>query len=198
MTWSEPYLKGSHGFVKQAASGWSLSPIFSARTGIPFSVWDSTNALQQTPRYVPSSAISTYYTGAGVSTTSPNLFNLLNLPAATSFGNPALDGISDFGPYPANMTARNAFNGPGAWNLDVALSKTFPLTERLGLEFRAEGFDIFNHANMYVVAANADAGNFNGGPITHPGKEGRTRRWRRRGSQHDERRFGQFALRLHF
>ena len=198
MTWTEPYLKGSHGFVQQAASGWSLSPIFSARTGIPFSVYDSTNALQQTPRYAPSSAIPTYYTGAGVSTTSPNLFNLLNLPAATSFGNAALDGISDFGPYPATMTARNAFRGPGAWNLDVALSKTFPITERVGLEFRAEGFDIFNHANMYVVAANADAGNFSGGPIIIQGKKGGLGVGDEEGVQHDERRFGQFALRLHF
>ena len=115
-------------------------------------------------------AIPNYYTGAGVAAASPNLFNLLNLPAATTFGNPALDGISDFGPYPANMTARNAFRGPGAWNFDVALSKTFPITERFGLEFRAEGFNIFNHANMYVVASNADAGNFSGAPSLSKGR----------------------------
>ena len=199
MTWSEPYLKASRGFVKQAASGWSVSPIFSARTGVPFSVWDTTNELQFAPRYAPSSAISNYYTVAGVSSASPNLFNILNLPAANSFGNPALDGISDFGPFPTNMTARNAFRGPGAWDFDVALSKTFPLTERVGLEFRAEGFNIFNHANMYVVSANADAGNFGAGvPIVIQGKKGGLGIGDSEGAQHDERRFGQFALRLHF
>ena len=197
MTWTEPYLKASHGFVKQAASGWSISPIFSARTGVPFSVWDSTNALQNTPRYAPSSSIPNYYTGAGVAAASPNLFNLLNLPAGTTFGNASLDGISDFAPYPANMTARNAFRGPGAWSFDLALSKTFPITERVGLEFRAEGFNIFNHANMYVVASNADAGNFSG-PILIQGKKGGLGVGTAEGAEHDERRFGQFALRLHF
>ena len=37
------------------------------------------------------------------------------------------------------MTHRNAFRGPGAWNADLAISKKFKLTERLGLDFRAEG-----------------------------------------------------------
>ena len=194
MTWTEPYLKGSHGFVKQAGSGWSLSPIFTARTGIPFSVWDSTNALQTIPRYVPSGPISSFSTGSGTSSGSPNLFNLLTLPAPNSFSNPALDGISDFGPYPANMTARNAFRGPGAWSFDLALSKTFPITERLNLEFRAEGFDILNHANMYVIASAADAAS---GTVIQ-GKKGGLGAGNSEGLQHDERRFGQFALRLHF
>ena len=95
------------------------------------------------------------------------------------------------------MTARNAFRGPGAWSFDVALSKTFPITERVGLEFRAEGFNIFNHANMYVVSSNADAGNFTG-PIVIQGKKGGLGVGTAEGAEHDERRFGQFALRLHF
>jgi outer membrane receptor protein involved in Fe transport len=204
MVWSEPYLKASHGIVKQVASGWSLSPIFTARTGIPFSVWDSTNGLNVAPRYVPSSAISSYKVGSGTPTTgAANLFDLLTLPAANSFGNPAFLGLSDFGPYPSDMTARNAFRGPGAWSFDLALSKSFPITERLKLEFRAEAFDIFNHANMYVVAAAADAANFldaSGapGPIVLQGKKGGLGVGNAEGAQHDERRFGQFALRVIF
>ena len=52
-------------------------------------------------------------------------------------------GISDFD-LPPGMMARNSLGGPGAWNLDMALQKDFKLTERYGLQFRAEGFDIFN------------------------------------------------------
>ena len=130
-----------------------------------------------------------------------NSFNLLTLPAANSFPfNPVL-GISDFGPYPATMTRRNAFRGPGAWNGDVAASKTFALGERFNLEFRAEGFNIFNHHNMYVNGANLDAANFVGAtqslPIQVLGKKGGLGTLAT-GGNNDERRFGQLALRLHF
>jgi len=173
------------------------NPIF--RLGrIPFSVWDSTNALQSIPRYVPTATIPGYSVGSGISTSTPNLFNLLTLPAANSFSNPSLGGISDFGPYPANMTVRNVFRGPGAYNFDLVVSKTFPVTERLKLEFRAEGFDIFNHANMYVVTSGADAAIFSGGPIILQGKKGGLGIGNAEGAQHDERRFGQFALRAIF
>jgi hypothetical protein len=34
----------------------------------------------------------------------------------------------------------------GHWQIDPALSKRFPVTERVGATFRAEAFNIFNHA----------------------------------------------------
>lgn len=196
MTWTEPYLKGSHGFIKQVGSGWSVSPIFIARTGIPFSVWDSTYALQFIPRYVPTAPIPNQTVGGGTNA-GANLFNLLSLPAANSFNNPNLDRISDFGPFPSNMTTRNEFRGPGAWSFDLAVAKTFPINERVSLEFRAESFDLFNHANMYVLAAGADAHGQVGGVVIQ-GKKGGLGQGTAEGLSHDERRFGQFALRLHF
>jgi hypothetical protein len=47
------------------------------------------------------------------------------------------------------------------------ISKKFKVTERVGLTFRAEGFNVFNHHNMYVNAVNLDARNFakGAGPI---------------------------------
>jgi hypothetical protein len=206
MTWSEPFLKSGKGALRQAAGGWSISPIFTARTGVPFSVWDFSNTLNSfegagVPRYVPSAPLTNLRTGAAVNAGS-NVFNLLSLPAPTEISNPALNGISDFGPYPANMTTRGMFYGPGAWNLDMALSKTFTLTERFSLEFRAEAFDIMNHANLYVIGTE-----FVGNGATDPtcatcvviqGKRGGLGVGNAEGANHDERRFGQFALRLHF
>ncbi|HEX8817105.1 MAG TPA: hypothetical protein VF753_16530 [Terriglobales bacterium] len=40
---------------------------------------------------------------------------------------------------------RDVARGPGAWQIDVALGKHIPLTERLQMGFRAECFNIFNH-----------------------------------------------------
>ncbi len=46
---------------------------------------------------------------------------------------------------------RNAFRGPGFWNVDFALSRSFalpPLGEQGRLQFRAEFFNLFNHTNL--------------------------------------------------
>jgi hypothetical protein len=43
---------------------------------------------------------------------------------------------------------RNVLRGFGAWQADVALQRQFHLAEKLGLRFRAEFFNIFNHPNF--------------------------------------------------
>jgi outer membrane receptor protein involved in Fe transport len=43
---------------------------------------------------------------------------------------------------------RNFFRGPGYINFDLTFSKTTAITERVKFEFRAEFFNIFNHANF--------------------------------------------------
>jgi hypothetical protein len=105
------------------------------------------------------------------------------------------------------MTARNAFRGPGAWNFDTSVGKTFKLTERFGLEFRAEGYNVFNHHNYYVNGTDLEyfGETLNAAqtayvppapiPVTElKGGLGSIAL----GGNHDERRFGQFSLRLSF
>jgi Carboxypeptidase regulatory-like domain len=197
--WTEPFFKGRRDAFAQAAGGWIVSPIFTARTGVPFTIADSFNSLNAgtgtgIPRYTPSSPISNFGVGSGVAA-GQNSFTLLTLPAPNNFTGDL--GISDFGPYPALMTDRNAFRGPGAWDFDLAVSKNFKLTERLGLEFRAEGFNLFNHHDMFVNGFANDAAGFVGAPLTVEGKKGGLGALAT-GGEHDERRFGQFALRLTF
>src|SRR5262249_10954332 len=43
---------------------------------------------------------------------------------------------------------RNVLRGFDAWQADVALQRQFHLTEKLGLRFRSEFFNIFNHPNF--------------------------------------------------
>jgi hypothetical protein len=86
----------------------------------------------------------------------PNTFNYVDMAAFGSlvgtYTNP-LTGKSSIGPFPSNMTARDAFRGPGNWNLDLSLAKRFQLTDKVNLQLRCEAYDVFNHANLYVDGA---------------------------------------------
>ena len=42
----------------------------------------------------------------------------------------------------------NSLRGPNWFSLDTGVSKTFKLTERYNLDFRAEAFNILNHPNL--------------------------------------------------
>ena len=55
---------------------------------------------------------------------------------------------------------RSFFHGPGINNWDMALHKGTRITERFLLEFRAEWFNIFNHAQFGTPVGNFVASNF--------------------------------------
>jgi len=197
--WELPWFKSNGPKVlREAAGGWNISGIFTARNGIPFSIYDYDNELNYytVPRLTPATPITHYKVGKAVAT-GPNNFVSLTVPAPASYAplNPTL-GISDFGPYPGGMTRRNAFRGPGAWDADAAITKSFPITERVGLQFRAEGFDFLNHHD-YFVNTTTLAYFGPSDPLQVVEEKGGLGSLAT-GGNHDERRFGQFALSIQF
>jgi hypothetical protein len=81
------------------------------------------------------------------------------VPYAGGYVHPLI-GTSDFGPYPDTMTDRNAFRGPGAWNVDLGISKRIRFGPRYAVQVRAEAYNLFNHANMFAYTGNADISSF--------------------------------------
>jgi hypothetical protein len=77
----------------------------------------------------------------------------LDQPVPVQGGLILLDGTKFAGP-PSNRvgySSRNAFHGPGFWNVDLSLSRRFLIPrigERVSLQFRAEFFNVFNHTNL--------------------------------------------------
>ena len=218
--WSTPWFAGKSGLKGQLLGNYRVSGIFTARTGTPFTFSDSNNSLnagfqQGIVRYTPAPGGGPirFHASSAQGQTGTNTFTLASLPAAMAFGNPNFGpspnnsgllaatqvagvGISDFGPYPATMTRRNAFYGPGAWNFDLAASKSFPIKEGISAEFRAEGFDILNHHNLYNVGTLNDVANYGyDAPSIVVGRKGGSGT---NGGSNDERRFGQFALKVNF
>jgi hypothetical protein len=55
---------------------------------------------------------------------------------------------------------RDLIRGPGMAQWDLALFKTFKLTERVGFTLRGESFNIFNHTNFDGLSLSYGAGNF--------------------------------------
>jgi hypothetical protein len=203
-----PFYGTGHSMMARMIGGWQVTGIYTVRTGVPFTYFDSTNnnSGYQIARYTPavggSISQTTFKSIPANSQVAPNSYVIGNLPAATSFGNPALFGsacgcdVSDWGPFPATMAARNSFRGPGAWTFDAAVSKVFPIHEQINVEFRAEGFDLLNHHNLFIQDGLNDVANVGEGvpvPITaSKGGIGNN------GGANDERRFGQFALKINF
>ena len=99
--------------------------------------------------------------------------------------------------WPSNMTGRNAFRGPGAYNINLAIRKQFAVTERYKLQFSTEFYNLLNHSNYYVQGGGVnDFGNFPTPPdhLEVIGKRGVNPAL----GIPNERRFIQMALRLSF
>ena len=79
----------------------------------------------------------------GTSTPS-NYLNLaaFHVPCTLDVSGNCIPGTQHFG-----NVGRNVLRGPAQSNIDFSVGKRFPLTELKGIEFRADFFNLPNHAN---------------------------------------------------
>ena len=82
-----------------------------------------------------------------------------------------------------DTVGRNHLVGPRWFDSDLSVFKTFPIREQIHAQFRAEVYNVFNHANLGNPAGCVDCGN--GGEITSLAPNATMRRM-------------QFALRVEF
>ena len=57
-------------------------------------------------------------------------------------------------------SGKNMVRGPGYFNTDVALLKVTNVTEKVGMQFRAEFFNIFNNVNFNAPNSNVTSAQF--------------------------------------
>jgi hypothetical protein len=158
--WEIPGYKGS-GLKAKLLGGWELVPLFTARTGGPITLYNCQDAYN----YCSRAFISGVAPGSGVTNVATagtpdnfNFYNFGNLQVANWY-NPKF-GVSDFGPFPANLIGRNSIHTPGNWNMDMGIYKNTAITERFKLQLRLELYNAFNHANFYVYGADTDTASF--------------------------------------
>jgi hypothetical protein len=157
--WEIPFARHTRGVVNRILHGWVVAPIFTARTGNPYTLWDCTNAYYAVcPRAMFDGPVKRSPTENPPPAGQPNRFKFLDLagaPINSSYVHP-ITGTAEFGPFPRNMTGRNAFRSPGAWNIDVGFYKNTRVNERFTLQFRGEFYNLPNHPNLIIDGGETD------------------------------------------
>ena len=117
---------------KRVTEGWQLGGIYTGASGLPITPFRSVDA-----------------SGTGELNDRPNLVADPNSGAprdATQWFNKAAFARPADGAF--GTSARNTILGPRLHIVDFSVSKATKLTERTALQFRAESFNLFNHANL--------------------------------------------------
>jgi len=127
--------------------GWSVSGITRASTGFPVTL--STNGDNSLMGSIPN-GVNNHSLDLPDFTAGP--LNLNHNPRnALQYFNTSLFAINALG-TPGNAP-RRFFYGPGMFNTDLALLKSFQISETKALQFRLETFNTFNHTQFFGPAA---------------------------------------------
>jgi len=142
-TWDIPASSSFSGASKALLTGWALGGIFSARTGPPFSVSLTADLARTGNRRQRQNGAQrpNFNPAPGCSTNAINPGNPSNYIKTECFSVPAAGEIGNLG--------RGTLRQPGLRDFDPSLFKTWAfLGEKAKLQFRAEAFNLFNHANF--------------------------------------------------
>lgn len=134
-------------------NGWELLGIVQAQTGNPFTVYSPYGTLQYGEGGNNRPFLLKYPTGnAGPE---PQFFSNAVIGSNSGVGTGYFDVPTVISPVNGNSVmpspgnlGRHAFTGPSWYNPDISVIKDTRLTESTMLQFRAEFFNIFNHATF--------------------------------------------------
>jgi predicted heme/steroid binding protein len=170
-----PFFKNQNNLAGKALGGWQISGITQFQTGTPCNVGVSTDyagvgqdgsicGIGQFWNMNGSPSVVGGFAANGAS--SPNFwFTTTNPDGSPIYTKPAT------GTFVTQTGIRDVIHSPGFSNWNVGLFKKFAITERTGLQFRAEAFDVFNHPNLGGANFNPTSSSF--GKVT--GKTGDVR-----------------------
>jgi hypothetical protein len=139
-----PAYRFGNRLMNSVFAGWQVSGKIYLRSGMPFTVGDSnwSGAITNTDAPILAYPTAAYQSNCGASAVNTPCLN------ANSFVQSA---SGSFAGYPGiSPETRNQFRGPGYFDIDMQLYKTFRLTERLTFGLGAQAFNVLNHPNYAV------------------------------------------------
>jgi hypothetical protein len=137
----------TNGAANALLGGWQMNGIFSSYMGRYFTLSASGASLNMPDNaQTPDQVGPIEYTGCVGSDPGCRFFDISSFKPVTDvrFGN----------------VGRNTMRGPGVVNLDLSLFRTFKLSEKFNLQFRAEGFNISNTPHFNNPSGNVNSSNF--------------------------------------
>jgi hypothetical protein len=134
------FLRSGNLVNKEIVGGWQLSEEYQLARGEPLSM-SAVNNVTRDP-YVAFYATKICDPNGGFEHTSSHIYN------AACFAQPA---TGQFG-----IGGRAAMRNPRLDNLNLGLTKVFPIVEGHEIQFRADAFSVFNHPNF--VASSGTVG----------------------------------------
>ncbi|WP_238398391.1 TonB-dependent receptor [Edaphobacter sp. 12200R-103] len=138
------------GWKKAVANDWQIAPLIRITSGLPLNItsgvdYSRTGINLDRPNLV--SGVDTY-THNSIQRTGARL-SYLNKDA---FSPNAVGTLGNLG--------RNAMRTPSNYNVDLAVSRIFPVHERLNFQLRMEAFNVLNHPNFTGFSTNRNSGTF--------------------------------------
>ncbi len=152
--WNLPFFKSSNHWYGQVLGNWQVNGITTFMSGTPFTVYDSTD-------------VSLQGGAPEISGFSSNRPNLIGDPNSGSHTPQEWFNVSAFQRLNPTTQAgqfgnegRNVVQGPDYQQWDFSAIKNIPIRESKTLQFRAEFFNIFNHANFRLPNNDISSPNF--------------------------------------
>src|SRR5262249_29169354 len=133
--------------ARQVFGSWQLGAIFTARTGEPLEITQTSSLQVNRPDYAGGAVINDNFRQTG-QYLNRSAFALVPLIAAS--GAAARPGNLGWG----------AVRAPGAWNLDLTLGKNFRVSESMRFQLRTDMFNVLNHVNPTNISTSLNASNF--------------------------------------
>jgi carboxypeptidase family protein len=129
------WLANTSGWGGKLISGWQVNGIATLLTGFPFTPLIGSNRSGDGDTRNPDRP-----------SLNPNFSGPILLNNPNQWYNPNAFVLPAVGTY--GSLGRGTFIGPGLTELDVSLFKNTAVSERISLQFRAEFFNVLNHANF--------------------------------------------------
>jgi hypothetical protein len=133
-------LKDASATLDKFVGGWQINSIFTATSGFPFGPLTGSNRSGDGNPVNPDRPnLNPAFTGSVIEGIPIHWFNpnAFSLETAGTFGN----------------VGKNTLIGPNFIDLDLSLTKTTSISERIKMEFRAEAFNLLNRANFSLPAS---------------------------------------------
>jgi hypothetical protein len=149
--WEPKYGAKWSAWMKEPLTGWRVTGIFTLESGDALTVQ---NGGSGTPCPAGDAGTPVCPSGFGSSAQDGAGFDQLNVSGNPNIGHSSKTFLRQFDTSKFSVPAMNTrgnsglgtVRGPGQNNLDLSVSKSFPIYESLHLEFRADAFNALNHS----------------------------------------------------